>query len=151
MMKKNQFKAMGLAMLMATTVFSQGVYAATNSVSVNLNSNITFDVELANDQVHSDENASTLVPSDAIIAIDGGFFNSYYNTSSAITFPDNSPRIYGAIVKDGELINGNGEGNMLGFTYDGELLIDRVNITPYFVVNEGYTVNAWSEIGRAHV
>lgn len=118
--------------------------SSVSTVTIQPSSTLTFDVELANDQIHSDENASTLVPNNVLAAVNGGFFNSYYNSSSTITFPDNSPRIYGAIVKDGQVINGTGDGNMFGFTYDGDILIDRVNVQPYFVVNESLKVNAWA-------
>lgn len=145
-MKKSKLLAIFLATSMTISMFSTSALALSSisTVTVSPSENITYDVLIANDQMHSDENASTLVPSDVIAAVDGGFFNSYYDQSAQITFPDNSPRIYGAIVKDGMLINGTGSGNMFGVTYDGDILFDYVTVQPYFVVNESLKINAWA-------
>ncbi len=105
---------------------------------------MTTDVILANDSMHSDENASTMIESDVKYAINGGFFNSYYNTAQEITFPDNSPRIYGAIVQDGHIVNAGSVNNMIGFTYDNKVLVDRVTAQPSFVLNSSYNVNLWA-------
>ncbi len=105
---------------------------------------LTADVLLAEDSIHADENVSGIVTSDIHYAINGGFFNSYYDAASAITFPNNSPRIYGAIVKDGQLINGTGQHNMFAVNYDGSILIDRITCSPFFVINESQPITPWA-------
>ena len=111
---------------------------------INLSNSFTTDVILANDAMHSDENAKTMIDSDVTYAINGGFFNSYYNSSAAISFPNNSPRIYGAMIKDGHLINAGGDNNMIGFTYDDKVLMDKVKCTPAFAINGERVVTTWA-------
>lgn len=106
-------------------------------------SNYTTDVLLGNDAIHSDESVSSIITSDVLAAINGGFFDSYYSSGSALTFPSNVPIIYGAIIKDGMLINAGGENNMIGFTYDGEILVDRVDCTPMLVLNNSTEISTW--------
>lgn len=84
----------------------------------------TGDVVIANGSVVEDSPASGMV-SGAVAAINGGFFNSYYS-GAGNSFPGNCPIIYGAITKNGQIINAGGDNNVIGFTYDGKVLIDRV-------------------------
>lgn len=92
----------------------------------------TGDVVLGSEGVVSDSPASSMVTG-SIAAINGGFFNSYYS-GAGTSFPDNCPIIYGAITKDGEVINAGGWNNSIAFTYDGKVLIDRINVTVTAVV-----------------
>ncbi len=101
------------------------VYVYTSSVSA--------DVITANGSVTSDTEADKLIGmagGKVIAAINGGFFNSYYDSKN-INYPGNYPRIYATILKNGNLINAGGETNAIGFAYDGTAKIDRVktNIT----------------------
>lgn len=111
--------------------------------SIDYTSDLSATVILANDQIHSDQSVSSMITSDVKIAINGGFFNSYYNASSQITYPSNSPVAYGAIIKDGSVINAGGTNNMIGFTYDGEILMDRVTVSPSILINSTHRLNAW--------
>jgi len=83
----------------------------------------TGDVALANGSVVDDIKASMLVTG-TVAAINGGAFRADYNKGKI--FPTDCPMIYGAITKNGEIINGGGENNAIGFSYDGKVLIDRV-------------------------
>lgn len=85
--------------------------------------------------LHTDANPASFIDSSVTYAINGGFFDAYYSTSAGYSYPDNAPRIYGPIVQDGELINGGFTHNMVGFTAAGDVLIDRVTVTPVFYRN----------------
>lgn len=100
----------------------------------------TGDVALANNSVTSAASVSDLV-SGSMAAINGGFFNAY--CKGGIVFPTNFPEIYGAIVKDSEIINGAGANNSIGFTYDGQVLIDRVNLNTTIKIGNKDSVTAW--------
>ena len=101
----------------------------------------TGDVVLAGGSVVADSPASSMVTG-SIAAINGGFFNSYY-TGAGTSFPGNCPIIYGAITKNGEIINAGGANNSIGFTYDGQVLIDRVTFQTTAVISGKANVVMW--------
>ena len=101
----------------------------------------TGDVVLGSGGIHTDDPASTMVTG-SIAAINGGFFNSYYS-GAGNSFPGNCPVIYGAVVKDGEIINAGDSNNVIGFTYDGKVLIDRVKLTTTAIVSGKANVTMW--------
>ena len=84
-----------------------------------------------------------------VASINGGFFNAYYDTKKALTFPDNCAHIYAAIVQNGEVVNAGGTLPTIAFTADGKVLIDRVKIetSVTFRGNENNKVTAWSVNG----
>ncbi len=84
----------------------------------------TGEVVLANGAIASDMAAASMVGG-SVAAINGGFFNSYY-TGQGNSFPGNCPIIYGVVVQNGRIVNGGGANNAIAFTYDGKVLIDRV-------------------------
>lgn len=92
----------------------------------------TGDVVLANGSIVSDAPASSMVGG-SVAAINGGFFNSYY-TGAGSSFPGNCPIIYGVVVKNGQIVNGGGDNNAIAFTYDGKVLIDRVQFRTTAVI-----------------
>lgn len=83
----------------------------------------TGDIALANGSVVDDIKASMLVTG-TVAAINGSAFRTDYNKGK--TFPTDCPLIYGALTKNGEIVNGSGENNAIGFSYSGKVLIDRV-------------------------
>ena len=101
----------------------------------------TGDVALSEGNVVSDSTASSMVTG-SVAAINGGFFNSYYN-GSGTTFPGNCPVIYVAVTKNGEIVNAGGENNAIGFTYDGRVLIDRVTFQTTAVISGKSNVSVW--------
>lgn len=101
----------------------------------------TGDVALSEGNVVSDSTASSMVTG-SVAAINGGFFNSYYS-GSGTTFPGNCPVIYGAVTKNGEIVNAGGENNAIGFTYDGRVLIDRVTFQTTAVISGKSNVSVW--------
>lgn len=100
----------------------------------------TGDVVVGTGGIHTESSASTMVQG-SIAAINGGFFDSY--TNGGTSFPSNCPVIYGAVVKDGEIINAGDSNNVIGFTYDGKVLIDRVKLTTTAVVSGKANVTLW--------
>ena len=105
-------------------------------LTINMLSDYTVDVVTAYNGVQSDERAADLInravadgKSSVVAAINGGFFNSYYDAGKAISFPANFPQNSSAIVQNGRIINLGGEQNVFGFTYDGKAKVDRVKMT----------------------
>lgn len=111
---------------MAADGVTTGSLAGGSAVYVSMDGR-TGDVALSNGSVVDDAPASNMV-SGAVAAVNGGFFSSYYNKGAAMSFPDNCPNIFGVVTKNGEVINGGGMNNAVGFTYDGKVLIDRIKV-----------------------
>ena len=76
MKRKSSVMAMGL---MASVVLAGkvGAISGMNTTKIAITDGMTMDVILANDQVHSDESASTMIDNSVIAAINGGFFDLY--------------------------------------------------------------------------
>lgn len=109
------------------------------------------DVALANGSVHSAAGADALINrvtqdgnSSIVAAVNGGFFNAYYDSTAALSFPDNCPRIWSTVMRDGELVNGMGEANMLGVTWDRKLYIDRVRYQTWVKINATIDIDMWA-------
>ncbi len=120
-------------------------------VYVTMDGSRTADVALAGGSVHQDTDAATLVSrvtadgnSTVVAAINGGFFNSYYNAGAAMSYPNNCPRIYSTVVRDGRVVNGMGEANLLGVTWDGKPYIDRAKTQCSVLINGKVQVNVWA-------
>lgn len=120
-------------------------------VYITMDGNRTADVVLANSSVHSTGAADSLINritwdgnSSIVAAVNGGFFNAYYNIGATLSFPNNCPRIYSTVVKDGVLVNGVGETNMLGVTWDGKPYIDRVRYQATIQINGTVDVGLWA-------
>ena len=120
-------------------------------VTVTMTENRTADVALADGTIHNDSPAATLINrvtwdgnSTIVAAINGGFFNSYYNTGAALSYPGNCARIYSMVMYNGQLVNAVGQGNALGFTWEGEPYIDRVSFTPKVRLNGSVDLGIWA-------
>ncbi|MFI3313361.1 MAG: phosphodiester glycosidase family protein [Eubacteriales bacterium] len=142
-MKISKHLQIGLlsATLICAITVSASALSGFTSVAVTMDSSKTSQVLLGQDSIHKDEAVSTMIDSSTIAAVNGGFFNSYY--TGGTTFPDDCPQVYGAIVKDGMLINGGDTNNMIGFDYNGNVYIDRVDITPVVVRNNEFSFEGW--------
>ena len=86
----------------------------------------TGDVVIGSDGLHTDTAASSMVTG-SVAAINGGFFNSYYSGAGNI-FPSNCAEVYGALVRDGQVLHAGDANNVIGFTYDGKVAINRLTI-----------------------
>lgn len=131
--------------LLAVVTFSvqANALSSVQTTSVDYSSGMSAKIILANDQIHSDQSVSSMISSDTVMAVNGNFFNSYYSSSSAISYPSNCPIVYGAIISEGVVVNAGGSNNMLGFTYDGQILVDRVDVQNSIILNGKTTINAW--------
>ena len=87
---------------------------------------------------------------DLLVSVNGAFFNSYYNTSKALSYPSNCANITGMLMSRGEVIcRGSGKNVLLGVTDTGKYLIDRVSVdtSVYFRGKDKFTswaVNGYS-------
>ncbi len=129
---KSRFSSILAVVLVTSLAFPAGVFAG----EVQFNpKGMDIAVAFPSTGIHTDANPTTFIDSDVNYAINGGFFDAYYSTSAGYSYPDNAPRIFGPIIQDGELINGGFTHNLVGFTASGEVLIDRVTVTPMFYRN----------------
>lgn len=101
----------------------------------------TGDVVIGASGLNTDSPASSMVAG-SMAAINGGFFNSYYSGAGNV-FPSNCAQVYGAVTMDGQIINAGGSNNMIAFTYDGDVLIDRVKVATTAVVSGKANVSVW--------
>ncbi len=91
---------------------------------------VEVNVVTANNSVVDDVNVKNMISTTNVqSAINGGFFNSYYDSGSAMSFPDNCAKVYATLIQDGKLINGGGTAiAMIGFDSLGNPVVDKVNI-----------------------
>lgn len=101
----------------------------------------TGDVAIGASGLNTDSPASSMVAG-SVAAINGGFFNSYYSGAGNV-FPSNCAQVYGAVAMDGQIINAGGSNNMIAFTYDGDVLIDRVKVATTAVISGKANVSVW--------
>ncbi|MCD8239555.1 MAG: phosphodiester glycosidase family protein [Clostridiales bacterium] len=151
-----------LSVFLASGLFSANTIAdeaSADSATVGGNSaNIVYvdmvpgrvgEVGLANNSVVSDEAAGNIVSRQGnsyhlLVSVNGGYFNSYYSGSGDV-YPDNCPRIYSTVITNNELINGGGNTQLptIGFTQDGEAIMDQVSFVPLVYVNGEESFSTW--------
>ncbi|MFV0519841.1 MAG: phosphodiester glycosidase family protein [Lachnospirales bacterium] len=157
---KKRFMAILLATSFFSTTFTSSVFADSitvgsasiggNVVTVDMSkANRTLDIALSNGSIHSDSQTSDLVKqpesdgnSTVVAGINGGFFNSYYIGTPS--YPSNYPLVYGSVVKDGNIITGLGTTNAVGVTWDGEILVDRVDYAAELTFNNDFKAGLWA-------
>lgn len=122
-------------------------------VYVDMSHGLNGEVVLANNSVVSDQNTKDIIAAKGkkvAVAVNGGYFNAYYKPGN-ITYPDNCPRVYATIVKDGKIINNGSTQQVatLGFSLIGQAYIDRVALSPTIIINgeelKPWGVNRWYE------
>ncbi len=75
-------------------------------------------------------------PATVVAAINGSFFNSYYKSDRPLDInTGNYAAMYGAIVMDGKMISSGGSA-ALGFGYDGNVRIGRVDLAATLTVGD---------------
>ena len=141
-------------LLGATTVgaFQNESYGSRSfkTVSVPMDGSVVGRVVMADDVVVSDQPAADIINANAnglpvTAAINGLFFASYYKPNQPITFPGNTPLILSNVALNGLAVVGNGKTNSIGFTQDGKVLIDVVDMRPrVFVDDAALPVYVWS-------
>ena len=74
--------------------------------------------------------------------VNGAYFNAYYDKGAAISFPDNCPNTWNALVSGGKVLR-SGDGVTLGYTKDGKWLIDTVAINKKLIRDDGREYAVW--------
>lgn len=103
---------------------------------------------IANNSISTDAPASSIVSSAStgtvVAAINGGFFNSYYNANAAKTVSSgNFPRVYSTILSEGKMICAGGNIAAIGMDYNGGVYIDLVKLVPTVTLRGSDKVTAW--------
>ena len=121
-----------------------------NLVYVAMGGKRTIIPAIANGSMSTDAVASGIIKAvDAdknvtvVAAINGGYFNSYYNKNIELSVPNNYPRVFSTIVKDGQVVNAGGTINAIGITYEGKVYIDRDTIKPSVTFDRDVTITVW--------
>ncbi len=150
--------ALALCCALLCCGFASGASAETGSVGIGGGTattvtidlrGATADVALAQDSISKDLSAADILSAagaggSLIAAVNGGFFNAYYEKSPEEGY-GKAPRCQVNLIKNGAVING-GAGDQtavyLGFTADGRALIDEVGVT-LFVEYGDKSVPTW--------
>ncbi len=120
-----------------------------NILYIEMGGNRAIQASIANGQVHMDATVDALVKSTeqggnhVVAAINGGFFNAYYDSKKTSSYPDNCPRIYSVLMQDGRLLNGGGTANVVGFGYDGQIKIDQVSFNSSVILRGNTSIGVW--------
>lgn len=104
---------------------------------------------IANGQMSTDAAAASVIGTvdngTVVAAVNGGFFDSYYNTGAPISaMSGNYPRVYSTILSEGQVVNAGGEIAAIGIDYEGNVAIGRVKVQPTVTLNGQTVVNVWS-------
>lgn len=104
---------------------------------------------IANGQMSTDAAAASVIGTvdngTVVAAVNGGFFDSYYNAGAPISaMSGNYPRVYSTILSEGQVVNAGGEIAAIGIDYEGNVAIGRVKVQPTVTLNGQTVVNVWS-------
>lgn len=123
-----------------TQAFAQSV------VTISKDNLPTMQVVTAGGSVVSDSNYANFIDKNnknILGAINGGFFNSYYNTKNPLAFPSNCPVIYASIISQGKPINGvSGNVNAI-LQSNGKIFVDNVNLKSSVILNNKTEIVPW--------
>ena len=112
--------------------------AGASTVTVAMHDGVTADILLPQGSISRDQAASAFLEAaeergGLLAAVNGGFFNAYYERSPEEGY-GKAARCQVNLIREGRVING-GAGDQsavyLGFTADGRALIDEVGVTLY--------------------
>ncbi len=123
----------------------------TTTISGNSANIVQFDptqvqaqIVTANKSVVDDTAASSMInKTNVLAAINGGFFNSYYDAGKAMSFPTNCAKVYATLIQNGKLINGGGTATLMGFDAVGNAVVDKVDIKSTVRFNDKFDVLVW--------
>lgn len=142
-----KISAILLTALLCVSFFAAPAFAASpsaisiggnagNAVTIPANGTIGAVITTGQNSVNKDMPAADHVAKanagagDLLVSVNGALFNSYYNTSKALSYPDNCAQIMGMLMSRGEVISrGSGKNVLLGVTDTGKYLIDRVSVS----------------------
>ncbi len=146
-----------LSLCFAASAFAaSGVTTATANIGgataqvtyVTMGGNRAIVPAISNNSIHTvsqtSSTLSTVKSGSVVAAINGGFFNSYYNTSAAFSVATgNYPRVYSTIVKEGQVICAGGDIAAIGMDYNGKVYIDKVKLSPTITLRGTTNITAW--------
>lgn len=103
---------------------------------------------VANNSISTDTAAGNIISGikrgSVVAAVNGGFFNSYYNASAAMNVASgNYPRVFNTVISEGRVIANGGTVPAIGMDYDGNILIDIVKLTPTVTLRGNTEIAAW--------
>lgn len=123
-------------------------------VSVAMGNGRTGEISLANNSVVESVSAKTLIDSKnaqagthVVAAINGGFFNSY--TKGSWSYPNNCPIILNTVVNNGKVLM-TGINSTIGFTADGKVMVDWVNLGSEVRLGNGAKVSSGYGVNTYH-
>lgn len=103
---------------------------------------------VAGNSVHTDTPANELIQTvpggQTVAALNGGFFNSYYQPGEMSMMTRNCPEMFNTVISEGRLICGGGETPAIGMTWDGKLLAAKVKLAPVVTLQGSVQVWGWS-------
>ncbi len=103
---------------------------------------------VANNSISTDTAAGNIISGvkrgSVVAAVNGGFFNSYYNASAAMSVASgNYPRVFNTVISEGRVIANGGTVPAIGMDYDGNILIDIVKLTPTVTLRGNTEIATW--------
>ena len=130
---------LALVLLLSTAAFAATVTTAAETIGgaaaqvvyVTPSANTEIRAIIANGQLGTTAEAEAVIAREGkkiVAAINGNFYNCWYDRNKPLSVMENNyPRIYGAIVTDGKMLN-SGASVALGIASDGSMKIARATI-----------------------
>ena len=142
-----------LVLLLSMAALAANVTTATESIGgaaakvvyVTPSANTEIRAIIANGQIGTTAEAQTVIAGEGkkiVAAINGNFYNCWYDRTKPLSVTENNyPRIYGAVVTNGKMLN-SGATVALGIGADGSMKIARATIKGTMKIGERRVV-AW--------
>lgn len=130
---------LALVLLLGTAALAAGVTTTTETIGgaaaqvvyVTPGENTEIRAVIANGQLGTTAKAEAVIAGEGkriVAAVNGNFYNCWYDRNKPLSVMENNyPRIYGAIVTDGKMLN-SGASVALGIAADGSMKIARATI-----------------------
>ena len=148
--------ALSVLALAAAVLAADGVTATTANVGgataqvtyVTMTDGRAVVPAIANHSIHTDAAASAVIGSvksgTVVAAVNGGFFNSYYNAGAALSVSTgNYPHVFSTIVSEGMPICAGGQIAAIGMDYNGNVYLDKVSLIPTVTLRGQTVVSGW--------
>ena len=144
---------LALVLLLGTAALAAGVTTATETIGgasaqvvyVTPGENAEIRAVIANGQLGTTAKAEAVIAGEGkriVAAVNGNFYNCWYDRNKPLSVMENNyPRIYGAIVTDGKMLN-SGATVALGIAADGSMKIARATIKGTMTLG-GQKLVAW--------
>ncbi len=147
-----------LAVSLSLTAFAASGVTRTTATIGGATANVIYiDMNVQNRAIVplvANNSMSTAAPASSIIskattgtvvaAINGGFFDSYYNAQASQTVASgNYPRVFSTILSEGKMICAGGDIAAIGMDYNGDVYIDLVKLSPTVTLRGSDKITAW--------